>query len=176
MTWWKAKDLSHGEAVALVQQILYAAVDGMDGVDFDKFILFIPNENKTIVKYGGYWHGCVETAARTLAFVFAGSWVSDYEGIPIGETVDAILPGLDRAVLQLAEKCKTGVCDKCHQKLKLDRAVLQENINAVERFVDDAAAAFFEFISPVPLRSQILKEIERQQSEREVSRAKVASG
>ena len=147
-------------------QILHAAIEGMQGAEPATF------ENGEI-KYEGYWHGCVETAARTLAFLFAETPFTMGEGIGIGDCVDAILPDLNAAIIVQSQNEKRGArtCEHCCQNITRDAALIQEEIHDVEHIVDDAAAAFFQAVcTDNKLLQMLVAEISKQQSNREAVR------
>lgn len=91
MTWRHIDNVPVEEVAEFMYLVLSAAVDGMEGV---------PKEELGTDSVDQYWAGCIETAARMLAFVFSAtecSWSKD-DGIYISDSVFNLHPNLWAAV------------------------------------------------------------------------------
>lgn len=166
MTWAPVDKLTCDETASLLHIILYGAIEGMEGASLKELI----DENGGI-KYEGYWHGCVETAARSLAFLFAGSAIVDGVGIGVSDTVDIIAPYLDEAAQLLMGSPE---CPHCKRLMEApSRSTTQDQINNAERCVDQAAVKFL--IAYIPQESfalTIASAIQKRQRDREIARGR----
>ena len=165
MTWDKAKNLTPEEVASMVHLLLYAAVDGMEGCDLKDFRAEEGKSSHTL-RYDGYWHGCVETAARTMAFLFSDTKYTNFDGVGTGDAVDTMLFELERAALYLMDN-DGYTCPHCKQTIQ---GAKQDRLNRAERSVDSAAIKFFDVYAPKDLANEVTEALRTQQRQRERSR------
>jgi hypothetical protein len=154
MTWKTIDQLEPSEAAEMSRLILYAAVDGMDGADLELF-----QDKESYLQ--SYWHGSIETAARTMAFLFAGSNFIEDDGIGIGDATDAIMHNLEKAAVFLMRSMASA---------SNTFTIRQSSLNQAERFVNEAAISFFNTFSPTDIAKIMADELYQQQRNRESER------
>lgn len=152
MTWRTIDNLEPSEAAEMSYLILYAAVDGIDGADLEFF-----QDKKSRLR--SYWDGCVETAARTMAFLFAGSNFVEDDGIGIGDATYAIMPNLEKAAVFLMRSMDSPI-----------KTVRQYSLNQAERLVNEAAISFFNTFSATDIAKIMTDALYHQQLKREYDR------
>lgn len=150
-----SRDMNPEEAAELAYLVLYAAIDGMEGMDPEMF------------KRDGYWNGCVETAARTLAFIFADTQYGSFGGIGTGDAASCIYDDLERGALHLMEDV---VCSHC--KRLLGGEFLQKRIDKAESCATSAAIKFFRTFAEKDAKGLVNRALNEQREAREQSRKK----
>lgn len=134
MTWEPIDNLNLDEIIELSWLVLYGAVDGVDGADWD-----ILETNPD------YWRGSLETSARTLAFIFAGSAkYAQGEGIAIGDAVGFIKTDMTEAakfLVRPSEKSGDAIVNTKNAERCVERALLRFfEVYADEDITVEAAA------------------------------------